>query len=151
MKRFMGMFAIAGLAAVIGGCNDGNTTVVQQHLTAYCTDMFGHVVLDSDCTGNSDPSGIFIYGGQHYHYYYGNRPLVVGAVVSGGSYTAPRTTNITIVNRSGNTITRTANGSVDVKPKTSAAAPAAKPAPPKSPTVTRGGLGAPKAASGSGS
>jgi hypothetical protein len=110
-QRLKGGAAIVGVVGVVAAL--GYWALSPRTVTAQCVqeDATGGpiVVPDNYCTGHTgDSSGLFIYSGHQYRYYYGSSGGV-GARPSGGTTIAPKGT--TVKTSSGTTIQRGGLGS----------------------------------------
>jgi hypothetical protein len=105
-KRLKGGVAVVGVVGVVAAL--GYWALSPRTVTAQCVqeDASGGpiVVPDSYCDGRTgDSSGLFIYSGHQYRYYYGSSGTV-GARPSGGTTVKPKDT--TVKTSSGTTIQR---------------------------------------------
>jgi len=110
-QRLKGGVAAVGVVGVVAAL--GYWALSPRSVTAQCVqeDAAGGpiVVPDSYCTGRTgDSSGLFIYSGHQYRYYYGSSGGV-GARPSGGTTIKPKDT--TVKTSSGTTIERGGLGS----------------------------------------
>jgi hypothetical protein len=110
-QRLKGGAAVVGVVGVVAGL--GYWALSPRTVTAQCIqeDSTGGpiIVPDSYCTGHTgDSSGLFIYSGHQYRYYYGSSGGV-GARPAGGTTIKPKDT--TVKTSSGTTIQRGGLGS----------------------------------------
>ncbi|MFC4375750.1 hypothetical protein ACFO5K_16740 [Nocardia halotolerans] len=114
-SRKVGLVAIAGIAALVGGCYLVTSNPDREPVVASCvrTDADGTrtVVADSQCdsVGSGGGSGRSRFGSDaQYHYYYGGN-ATIGRPPSGGSTLRPR--DVEIRTKSGKVIQRGGLGS----------------------------------------
>ena len=110
-QRLKGGAAVVGVVGVVAAL--GYWALSPRSVTAQCVqeDATGGpiIVPDSYCTGHTaGPSGLFIYSGHQYRYYYGSTGTV-GARPAGGTTIKPKGT--TVKTSSGTTIERGGLGS----------------------------------------
>ena len=110
-QRLKGGAAVVGVVGVVAAL--GYWALSPRSVTAQCVqeDATGGpiIVPDSYCTGRTgDSSGLFIYSGHQYRYYYGGTGTV-GARPAGGTTIKPKGT--TVKTSSGSTIERGGLGS----------------------------------------
>jgi hypothetical protein len=110
-QRLKGGVAVVGVVGVVAAL--GYWALSPRTVTAQCVQEDGAggpiIVPDSHCAGHTgDSSGLFIYSGHQYRYYYGSSGTI-GARPSGGTTVAPK--GDTVKTSSGTTIQRGGLGS----------------------------------------
>ncbi len=107
-KALIGGVAVVG---VVGLVALGYAVLSDDEVEATCIDPNTEVVVDDSycASGTPNGSGMFIYAGSTYRYYYGGKTGGVGTKVTGGTVVTPKGTTITT--KSGTTIQRGGFGS----------------------------------------
>jgi hypothetical protein len=107
-RRLIGAGAVVGVVGVVAL---GYWAFSSDDVTARCVEVEDGkeiVVPDSNCGGSPNSSGIFIYSGRQYRYYYGGKGEI-GQKISNASTVKPKGANITT--KSGTNVQRGGLGS----------------------------------------